>query len=75
MDSKSCFILSGIFIIVSGFIYTIERLIRYIHWYLFVGEKMFQIAIPGRYIFVYLFNIFSIILFVIGMIKVKKLKN
>lgn len=75
MNSKFYFILSAIFIIASGFIYTIERLSFYINIYLWKGKEMMEVTIPKINIYFYLLILISSILFLIGIKKTIKLKK
>lgn len=69
MDKRFYIIIGTIFLISSGFIYSIERLISYIHWYLWTGQKMMEIPIPGTNIFVWIFVIIGLGFFVPGFRK------
>lgn len=74
MDKKLYYVFGTIFIIASGFLYTIERAISYYSW---VGQKM-SITQTGEYyafpqlpnlltnIYIPIFVIISVICFVLG---------
>ncbi|WP_017414951.1 hypothetical protein [Clostridium tunisiense] len=69
MNKRFYIIIGTIFLISSGFIYSIERLTSYIHWYLWTGQKMMEIPIPGTNIFIWAFVIIGLGFFVLGFRK------
>lgn len=74
MNEKNYLQLGTVFIISSGLIYTIERLISYLHWYLWVGQKIMDIPIPGINIFIYIFALIGIFFYILGFREIQKNK-
>lgn len=69
---KSLLLLGTILIIFSGITYTLERVIYYLHWYLWMGKQMMEVPIPGKNMFVYLFFLMGIVFYILSFISTKK---
>ena len=63
MSKKLYFIMGTAFLISSGFIYAIERLTYYIHWYLWMGKQMMDIPKPGTNYFIIVFAVIGLLFF------------